>query len=58
MWSALNDLGRGAAADVADALGHGEKRVTEALEALARRRVVARLDIPRLYFALRPLLDE
>ena len=57
-WSALNELGRGAAADVADTLGSGEERVAEALEALARRRVVARLDIPRLYFALRPLIDE
>jgi hypothetical protein len=33
-----------------------EPDTLRALDALARRRVLARLDIPRFYFALRPLL--
>ena len=57
-WSALNRLERGSAADVAEGLDHGEEPVAEALEALARRRLVARVDIPRTYFALRSLLEE
>lgn len=57
-WSALNALERGAAGDVAKSLGRGEDPVAEALEALARRRVVARIDIPRTYFALRSLLGD
>lgn len=57
-WTALNELDRGAAADVASALGGGEEEASAALEALARRRVVARLDIPRIYFALAALLDD
>jgi hypothetical protein len=57
-WEALNELERAGAADVAQALGAAEDPVAEAMEALARRRVVARIDIPRTYFALAPLLDE
>lgn len=57
-WAALNELVRGAAADVAGVLGAGEEEASAALEALARRRVVARLDIPRIYFALAALLDD
>ena len=57
-WAALNRLDRGAAGDVAGALGGQEEAVSAALEALARRRVIARLDIPRLYFALTGLLDD
>ena len=57
-WAARNELVRGAAADVAGVLGAGEEAASAALEALARRRVVARLDIPRIYFALAALLDD
>ena len=57
-WAALTALGRGGAADVAEQLGLGEDPVAEALESLARRRVVARIDIPRTYFALAPLLED
>lgn len=57
-WAALNELQRGAAADVAGVLGGGEHAASAALEGLARRRVVARLDIPRIYFALTALLDD
>lgn len=57
-WAALNRLDRGAARDVAGALSGEEEVVSAALEALARRRVIARLDIPRLYFALTALLDD
>ena len=56
-WEALNELERAGAAQVADALGVAEAPVSETLEGLARRRVVARIDIPRTYFALPPLLD-
>jgi hypothetical protein len=55
-WSALERLGRGTVADVAARAGHPEEVVKDALESLARRRVVARIDIPRTYFALRPLV--
>ena len=57
-WAALNRIGRGAAVDVAEGAPGGESDVAEALEALARRRVVVRMDIPRTYFALEPLLEE
>lgn len=55
-WDALEAAGRATAAEVAAVVGHDEPAVSAALEALARRRVVARLDVPRRYFALRPLL--
>ena len=57
-WRALNELRGAAAGDVAERLGRGEGSVGEALEALARRRVVARMDIPRRYYALRSLLED
>jgi hypothetical protein len=55
-WEALEAVGRGTPADVAGRLGSPELETVRALESLARRRVVARVDIPRTYFALRPLL--
>lgn len=69
-WDALGRLGRGSAEDVAEeitAAGHtmaGNQELhlgatRDTLESLARRRVVARMDIPRRYFALQSLLlDE
>ena len=56
-WEALETVGRGSVGDVAERLEVSEPVAREALESLARRRVVARLDIPRTYFALRPLLN-
>lgn len=57
-WSALNRIQRGVASDVADALERGEDDMAQVLDGLARRRVVARMDIPRTYFALRSLLED
>ena len=57
-WEALERVTRGAPADLAAQLQREEAETVAALEALARRRVVARIDIPRTYFALRPLLEE
>jgi hypothetical protein len=54
-WQALEALTRGAPSDVAAATGTGERDMARALESLARRRVVARVDIPRTYFSLRPM---
>jgi hypothetical protein len=55
-WEALELVTCGAAADVARRTGSPEADTARALDALARRRVVARVDIPRTYYALRPLL--
>lgn len=55
-WRALDQLGRGPASAVAERVGSGEAEIEQVLEVLARRRVVARMDSPRTYFALRPLL--
>jgi CRP-like cAMP-binding protein len=55
-WEALEAVGRATPADLAGRLGSSEPETVRALESLARRRVVARVDIPRTYFALRPLL--
>ncbi|HUG42105.1 MAG TPA: hypothetical protein VMM12_16675 [Longimicrobiales bacterium] len=55
-WRALEALGRAPAAEVAARVGAPEPEIEEILESLARRRVVARMDAPRVYFALRPLL--
>jgi CRP-like cAMP-binding protein len=55
-WEALEAVGRATPADLAGRLGSPEPETVRALESLARRRVVARVDIPRTYFALRPLL--
>jgi CRP-like cAMP-binding protein len=55
-WEALEAVGRATPADLAGRLGSPEVETVRALESLARRRVVARVDIPRTYFALRPLL--
>ncbi len=58
VWRALDRLGRGTVEEVAAALDAGAEETRAALDALARHRVVAKLDIPRSYFALRPLLGE
>lgn len=55
-WQALERLARGAPGEVAAATAAPESAAEDALERLARRRVVVRLDTPRTYFALRPLL--
>jgi hypothetical protein len=55
-WSALEALARAAPADVASLTGSPEADIARDLESLARLRVVARVDIPRTYFALRPLV--
>ncbi|MFP4624841.1 MAG: hypothetical protein ACLFRX_11725 [Gemmatimonadota bacterium] len=57
-WSALERLERGTAEDVAGIAGADVDTVRRALESLARRRVIARMDIPRRYFALSGLLAE
>ena len=68
-WNALGQISRGSADDVVRALqdmgaplpGQGGDRVEAtraALESLARRRVIARMDIPRRYFALRSLVAD
>jgi hypothetical protein len=54
-WSGLETVARGAPAEIAAVTGAPEPETARALESLARRRVVARIDIPRTYFALRPL---
>lgn len=56
-WDALEAMGRAAPAEVAARTGAGEADSGRALESLARRRVVARIDIPRTYYALRPLVQ-
>ena len=55
-WRALDELGRGPASAIAERAGVPEGEVEKVLEALARRRVVARMETPRTYFALRPLM--
>jgi hypothetical protein len=55
-WRALEELGQASAARVAERAAAPESEIAEVLETLARRRVVARMDRPRTYFALRPLL--
>lgn len=57
-WDALESMVRGGVAEVAERIAAPEPETREALESLARRRVVARIDIPRTFFALRPLLSE
>jgi hypothetical protein len=57
-WTALEGLGRGVPAEVAAVTGASEDDVARDLESLARLRVVARVDIPRTYFALRPLVSR
>lgn len=57
-WDALEAMVRGAPDQVALRMKASEGDAREALESLARRRVVARIDIPRTYFALRPLLRD
>jgi hypothetical protein len=55
-WGALEVMGRAVPAEVAVRTGVEETESGRALESLARRRVVARIDIPRTYYALRPLV--
>lgn len=56
-WAALNRMRRGRPGEIAATIAGVEDDVAGALEALARRRVVARMDIPRTYFALESLLE-
>jgi hypothetical protein len=58
VWRALDRLGRATVEEVAVELDADPDQTRAALDELAHRRVVARLDIPRRYFALRPLLGE
>jgi hypothetical protein len=55
-WEVLEVVTRAAPADVAARTGSSEADAVRALDRLARRRVIARVDIPRTYYALRPLL--
>ncbi|HUE77690.1 MAG TPA: hypothetical protein VMM83_07090 [Longimicrobiales bacterium] len=55
-WRALEELRHATAAALADRLNASEAEMGELLERLAHRRVVARMETPRTYFALRPLL--
>lgn len=55
-WGALEAVGQAVPGDLAAHTGAAEADTLRVLDSLARRRVVARLDIPRIYFALRPLL--
>lgn len=57
-WAALDRLERGSDEDVAREMETTGKEARAALDSLARRRVVARMDIPRRYFALRSLLVD
>ena len=58
VWRALDRLARGAAADIARDARTAEADALEALESLARHRVVVRTAIPHTYLALRPLLGQ
>jgi hypothetical protein len=58
VWRALDRLARGAAADIARDARTAETDALEALESLARHRVVVRAASPHTYLALRPLLGE
>lgn len=55
-WGAVEALGRATVPAVAERLEASETDAADVLERLARRRVIARMDQPRIYFALRPLL--
>lgn len=57
-WETLERVERGSAEQVAEAADAPLDAVRDALDSLARRRVIARIDVPRRYFALRPLLAE
>jgi hypothetical protein len=56
VWSALQRMARGGASAVAAEVDYPESAVAAALDDLARRRTVMRIDIPRTYFALTPLI--
>lgn len=55
-WAALETVGRATPAELARRADATESIVGGALESLALRRVIAHVDVPRTYFALRPLL--
>lgn len=57
-WAALEGLTRGTALEISAAVDRDQEEVARALESLARRRVIVRMDIPRTYFALRPLVAD
>jgi ethanolamine utilization microcompartment shell protein EutS len=57
-WNALQRMGRGTADEIAATLDREREELVPALESLARRRVIVRMDIPRTYFALRPLVAD
>lgn len=55
-WSALQRMTRGDAGAIAAGTDYPEPAVATALDDLARRRTIMRVDIPRTYFALTPLI--
>ncbi len=57
-WASLQRLARGDADTVARDADYPESQVARALDDLARRRVLMRLDIPKTYFALTPLIGD
>ena len=57
-WEAVDRMNRARTSEVVSELSETAETVEEALESLADRRVVARIDIPRTYFALRGLLAD
>ncbi len=56
-WSALQRMTRGDVGAIAAQVDYPEAAVASALDDLARRRTIMRVDIPRTYFALTPLID-
>ncbi|MEJ2215083.1 MAG: hypothetical protein P8099_00570 [Gemmatimonadota bacterium] len=57
VWSALQRITRGDAITVAAQVDYPQSAVATALDDLAHRRTIMRVDIPRTYFALTPLID-
>jgi hypothetical protein len=56
VWSALQRMTRGDACAIAAEAGYPEATAASALDDLAHRRTIMRVDIPRTYFALTPLI--
>ncbi len=56
-WMALERLGRGSAAEVADYLGVPVSEVAPVLDSLRRRRVILRREASGLHYALTPLVS-
>jgi hypothetical protein len=57
VWGALDRRERATVEEIARDLDADVKETRAALDGLARRRVLARVDVPRRYLALRPLLE-